>query len=99
VTPTIFTQLYTIHGVYRDAVFPLVFTLLSDKQQATYEKLINQLRHLRPTWNPKSVMVDFEKAAINAFQKVFNTATSQISVSGCFFHLQESILRKVQLRK
>ena len=95
-TPTIFTQLYTIHGVYRDAVFPLVFTLLSDKQQATYEKVINQLRLLRPSWNPKSVMVDFEKAAINAFQKVFNTPTSQISVSGCFFHLQKSILRKVQ---
>ena len=55
VTPTIFTQLYTIHGVYRDAIFPLVFTLLSDKQQATYEKVINQLRLLRPSWNPKSV--------------------------------------------
>ena len=98
-TPTIFAQLYTIHGVYLEAVFPLVFTLLSDKYQATYEKLINQLRLLRPTWNPKTVMVDFGKAAINAFQKVFDTPTSQIAVSGCYFHLQKSILRKVQVRE
>ena len=97
-TLSIFTQLYTVHGVYRDAVFPLVFTLLADKYQATYENLINQLRLLRPTWNPKSVMVDFEKAAINASEKVFDTPTSQIAVSGCFFHLQKSILRKVQVR-
>jgi hypothetical protein len=99
VAQTIVTQLYTVHGVYWDAVFSLVFTLLSDKQQVTYEKLMNQLSLLRPTWNPKPVMFDFEKAAINVFQKVFDTPTSQIAVSGCFFHLQKTILRKVQLRK
>lgn len=97
VTPSIFTQLYTIHGVYRGSAFPLVFALLSDRQQQTYEKLIDELRRLRPTWCPKSVMVDFEKAAINAFQKAFDTPTNQLSISGCFFHLQKSILRKVQV--
>ena len=96
VTPTIFTQLYTIHGVYRNGVFPLVFALLSDKQQQTYQKLINELRRLCPSWNPKSVMVDFEKAAINAFEATFNSTANQISISGCFFHLQKSILRKIQ---
>ena len=96
VTPTIFTQLYTIHGVYRNGVFPLVFALLSDKQQQTYQKLINELRRLCPSWSPKSVMVNFEKAAINAFEATFNSTTNPISISGCFFHLQKSILRKVQ---
>jgi hypothetical protein len=94
VTLTIFNQLYTVHGVYQSAVFSLVFTLLSDKQQATYETLINQLRILRPTWIPKSVMVDFEKAAINAFQKVFEMPTSQIAVYGFFFHLRKSIQKE-----
>ncbi|CAF3794187.1 unnamed protein product [Rotaria magnacalcarata] len=92
VTPVIFTQLYTIHGVYRNCVFPLVFALLSDKQQQTYQRLINELRRLCPSWNPKSVMVDFEKGAINAFQGTFTT----LSISGCFFHLQKSIQRKLQ---
>ena len=74
-----------------------MFALLSDKQQQTYEKLINQLRRLCPLWSPKALMVDFEKAAINAFEKAFNTATNQLVVSGCFFHLQKSILRKVHV--
>ncbi|CAF1035550.1 unnamed protein product [Rotaria sordida] len=37
VTPIIFTQLYTIHGVYRNNIFPLVFAVLADKQQQTYQ--------------------------------------------------------------
>lgn len=97
VAPTIFTQLYSIHGVYRNSVIPLVFALLSDKQESTYQKLIEALQVLCPSWNPKTVMADFEKAAINAFQKAFNSATHQLSVSGCFFHLQKSIIRKVHV--
>ncbi|CAF3280865.1 unnamed protein product [Rotaria socialis] len=92
ITPVIFTQLYTMHGVYRNCVFPLVFALLSDKQQQTYQRLINELHRLCPSWNPKSVMVDFEKGAINAFQGTSNT----LSISGSFFHLQKSIQRKLQ---
>ncbi|CAF4025458.1 unnamed protein product [Rotaria sordida] len=37
VTPIIFTQLYTIHGVYRNNIFPLVFAVPADKQQQTYQ--------------------------------------------------------------
>ena len=96
ITPLIFSQLYTIHGVHRNAVFPLVFALLSNKQQQSYQKLIDELRVLCPSWNPKSIMVDFEKAAINAFERTFTTTTNTISISGCFFHLQKSIQRKIQ---
>jgi hypothetical protein len=42
-------------------------------------------------------MLDFEKAAINAFQETFTTTTNTVKISGCFFHLQKSILRKVQV--
>jgi hypothetical protein len=49
------------------------------------------------TSTPKSVMVDFEKAAINAFEGTFNTTTNPTTISGCFFHLQKSIQRKVQV--
>ncbi len=97
VTPTIFTQLYTIHGVHRKNVFPLVFSILPNKQQRTYERLIDELRRLCPAWSPKYIMMDFEKAAINAFQNAFTTPTSTLTISCCFFHLQKSILRKVQV--
>ena len=74
-------------------VFPLVFALLSNKRQQTYQRLINELRRLCPSWNPKSMMVDFEKAAINTFQETFNL----LSISGGFFHFQKSIQRKLQV--
>ncbi|CAF1003542.1 unnamed protein product [Rotaria sordida] len=41
-------------------------------------------------------MVDFENAAINAFQSSFGTTNSPVGMSACFFHLQKSILRKLQ---
>ncbi|CAF3132957.1 unnamed protein product [Rotaria sp. Silwood2] len=94
VTPLIFSQLYTIHGVYRSNVFPLIFALLPDKQQQSYQRLIKELRHLCPAWFSKSIMVDFEKGAINAFEEEFNTTANSVTISGCFFHLQKSILRK-----
>ena len=37
-------------------------------------------------------MIDFDKAAINALEQVF----PQIQVSGCFYHLSQSIYRTVQ---
>ena len=36
-------------------------------------------------------MMDFEKAAMNSFENHFNA-----SVSGCFFHLAQSVYRKIQ---
>ena len=73
-------------GVYRNNVFPLVFAVLLDKKQQTYQRLIDQLRVLCPSWNPRSIMADFEKVAINTFQGSFSTATNPLSTSACFFH-------------
>ena len=44
-------------------------------------------------------MIDFEKAAINTFQRVFDTATSRIADSGRFVTLQTYILSQVHVRK
>ncbi|CAF1014396.1 unnamed protein product [Didymodactylos carnosus] len=96
VTPVIFYQLYTIHGVYRNNMFPLVFALLPDKYQRTYQRIINELVHICPLWNPKSIMVDFEKAAINAFREVLLQAQIKQQYRAVFFHLQNSVQRKVQ---
>ncbi|CAF3234446.1 unnamed protein product [Rotaria socialis] len=97
VTPLIFAQLYTTHGVYRNDVFPLIFALLPDEQQQSYKRLIKELCHLCPAWFPKSSMVDFEKWAISAFEEEINTITNSVKISGCFFDLQRSILGKVQV--
>ncbi|CAF1533651.1 unnamed protein product [Rotaria magnacalcarata] len=97
ITPLIFAQLYTTHGVYRNDLFPLIFALLRDKQQQSYKRSIKELCHLCPAWFPKSNMVDFEKVAISAFEEEINTITNSVKISGCFFDLQRSILGKVQV--
>ena len=46
---------------------------------------------IKPDLNPKTIMVDFEKAAIHSFENNFNAV-----ISGCFFHLSQNIWGKIQ---
>ena len=93
----IFYQLYAMHVVYRDAVIPVIFALLPNKTESTYRRLIEKLCELYPSWNPKYLMMDFEKAAMKVFADKFTTNANSSSMSGCFFHLQNSIQHKVQV--
>jgi hypothetical protein len=83
--------------VYRNAVIPVAFTLLPNKTQQTYRRLIDKLVEICPLFNPKFIMMDFERSAINAFTETFTSTTNSFTMSGCFFHLQNSIQRKLQV--
>jgi hypothetical protein len=50
------------------------------------------MRETEPALRPATVTLDFEKAAINAFHELFPDA----AVNSCFYHLSQSIYRKVQ---
>jgi hypothetical protein len=86
-----------MHIVYRNAVIPVVFALLPNKNQPTYRPLIGKLTELCSLWHPISIMIDFEIAAINEFGDKFTTTTDPATMSGCFFHLQNSVQRKLQV--
>ena len=65
-----------MHVVYRDAAIPVIFALLPNKTQSTYRHLIEKLCELCPSWNPKYLMMDFEKAAaMNVFGDKFTANT------------------------
>lgn len=87
--PIMFYQVYTIHAIFDGFVTPLVFCLLTNKKRSTYCKLLQKLKELRPALNPKSIMIDYEKAQIHAFQSVFK----DITIRGCFFHLNQAFFR------
>ncbi|CAF3717843.1 unnamed protein product [Rotaria socialis] len=97
VTPSIFYQLYAMHVVYGNVVLPVVFALLPNKTQQTYRRLIDKLSKICPLWSPKFIMMDFDLASINAFGDKFVTTTNRSIISVCFFHLQNSIQRKLQV--
>lgn len=53
--------------------------------------MLDMLTSLWPTFNPKAISLDFEKAAINAFSARFPDA----EIHGCFSHLAQNMKRKV----
>ena len=87
-SPLGFKQLYVIHASLGESSVPVVFAFLERKNQAIYEQLleaiVNKLGQMNLTAQPYKVICDFESASI------------QVDVQGCFFHLTQSTWRKVQ---
>lgn len=92
IAPEIFFQLFTVHVLMNGQIIPCLYCLLPNKTQDTYRRLWTELKTIVPTGNPSSIMMDFEKAAINAVQDVYPNA----NIQGCLYHLSQNIYRKVQ---
>jgi len=92
VVPGIYCQLYTIHFQFVTGVNPVaVYCLLPNKTREIYDRMLMAIKELVPVANPTNVLVDVEPASIGAFRNAF----PNVRVSGCYFHLWQSILRKV----
>lgn len=67
-----FNQLYNLHASVNGTVFPLVFGLLPNKSEATYNRFFLLLKYaiqdLQSVLNPEHWLLDFEVAARNAVQ-------------------------------
>ena len=95
VAPPEYVQQYTIHGYFDGLTYPCVYVLLKGKTQVIYEKMLDEVLNLFPigvTPVVETIMTDFEKAAINAFEKKFSDA----QVAGCYFHLGQCAWRRIQ---
>lgn len=90
--PSIFSQLYTIHGIHYSNVIPSVYALLPDKKEETYKRFFRAVKSINPNVNPNSVMMDYEKAAMNAIKCEF----PNVIINGCFFHLSQCVWRHIQ---
>ncbi|KAE9532428.1 hypothetical protein AGLY_010051 [Aphis glycines] len=54
--------------------------------------MFQALKTIEPDLSPKTIMVDFEKGAMNAITSEFPEA----KLKGCFFHLSQCIWRQIQ---
>ena len=70
VAPTIFQQLYTIHGFVVDSLQPLIYALLQAKNTETYSHLLTEVTNLIDNLDPIRFMCDFELALINSVYMV-----------------------------
>lgn len=91
--PHLFAQLYTIAVKRADHFLPVVYALLPNKMQETYERLLGVVKDARDGMDPANITIDFEKAVINAIEICF----PECHTSGCFFHFCQNIYRHVQL--
>ncbi|CAF1103796.1 unnamed protein product [Rotaria sp. Silwood1] len=91
VVPELYFQLYTIHVKYLDHILPAVYILLPGKKQRLYKAMLQEIKNLVPNFDPPNVMIDFERASMNAIKSLFPTS----NLNGCFFHLCQNIYRAV----
>jgi len=92
VVPSLYFQLYSIHFSFGSGINPAaLYCLLNNKTADTYGIVLQELRRLVPLAAPRTVLVDFQRAAMNSFQVAFPAAT----VTGGYFHLTQSVIRKV----
>ncbi|KAK7111040.1 hypothetical protein V1264_014822 [Littorina saxatilis] len=92
VAPGYFTQVYSIHVLYMGSTIPVVFALLPSKSRATCDRLLQALVTLRPGIAPSTLMTDFERAAVSAFDETF----PGLQLTGCHFHLAQNVWRHIQ---
>nr|XP_033788082.1 uncharacterized protein LOC117354520 isoform X1 [Geotrypetes seraphini] len=92
VAPELIVQMFTIHAFVDHRALPMVFVLLNSKTEEEYERILRKLLESRSTLSPLSILMDFERASLQAVSRVFPNS----SVSGCLFHLGQSLWRKIQ---
>ena len=95
-SPSTSYQLYTIHGFKDGEGLPLAWGLLPNKTTDTYREVFSSLRQALTTsfgdiGQVKYVLMDYERAAINAVTEVF----PEVQVKGCSFHFRQALMRKV----
>ena len=96
-SPSPYYQFLTVHGLYQGHVIPLVFCLTTGKTVGQYRQVLQHLKvevrritHRR--LRPRRVVLDFEQALLIALETEFPTA----ALSGCYFHLNQSMWRHIQ---
>jgi len=89
VVPNLFSQVYVILAKYLDGVHPLIYALLPNKTNETYERLFKILIDLKPGLKPTSIAC--EQAAIKAIKNNF----PEVQINGCLFHLTKNFRLKM----
>ena len=95
VAPRIFAQSYTIHAVIDRKCLPMIYILSGDKKGDTYEFIFDVIKYYFDQHCPidnGSVLIDFEKAVMNAFENSF----PGWDVSNCYFHLCQAVQKNIQ---
>ena len=70
---------------------PCTYSLFTGKSESLYRIFLHEISALlEHNWVPRIIVVDFEKALINAVKQEFSGSR----VLGCFFHFKQALFKK-----
>jgi hypothetical protein len=94
--PSLFCELYVLHGEFMSETFPAAFALLPNRTAAVYRRLFRALNTVASSQgaalNPPTLMLDFEASTLNVLQEFYPDS----KIAGCLFHFGQSLWRKIQ---
>ena len=88
-SPKNFYQIYTLHVYVLGPAPACLYALLPNKTEKS--RLLDALDTFAPDCKPDKVLLNFEIASIDAFQKHHPASM----LSGWYFHLSQNIVRKI----
>ncbi|KHJ43200.1 hypothetical protein D918_06767 [Trichuris suis] len=91
IAPPRFAQAYVIMAERGGFVLPVLYALLPNKQELTYRRMFEGIKATWPQFDPETITLDFEEAAMNAVRATFPA----VQVYGCFFHFVRSVKRQI----
>ena len=79
-----------IHVMRFNSAVPICHVPMTNKKETLYTEVFEWLKEQCPLLKPKNISMDFELAEMNSAQAIFG-----ISPTGCDFHYNQAILRKI----
>ncbi|CAF4691291.1 unnamed protein product [Rotaria socialis] len=89
--PEDFYQMFSLHGLYKSQVIPLVYGLLVGKKTTDYDRFYRRIMD-EDDFDPETILSDFEVATIKSINSLF----PNIVHKGCLFHFGQCIGRQIQ---
>lgn len=68
--PDDFYQMFTLHGLFKSQIIPLVYGLLVGKKATDYDSFFQCIMN-EDDFNPETVLSDFEAATIKSISSFF----------------------------
>jgi len=101
--------MFTLHGLFKSQIIPLVYGLLIGKKTSDYNQFFEYIME-EDDFNPESILTDFESGTIKSIksifpnvlhkgkkiQFIFNKNLNFLKFLGYFFHFGQCIWRNIQ---
>jgi hypothetical protein len=62
--------MFTLHGLFKSQIIPLVYGLLIGKKTADYDQFFEKILE-KDNFDPESILTDFEAATIKSVNSLF----------------------------